>query len=258
MAEPVTLSRVSKSFTTRQSALPVLGEVSLQIPAGTFLAVLGPSGCGKSTLLRLVAGLEQPSSGAVRLGDKVVTQADPRCAVVFQEPRLFPWLTVADNVTFGARRLAERPAPDELLELVGLASFAGSHPHQLSGGMAQRAALARALIGRPEVLLLDEPFAALDALTRMQMQDLVADVFQRLRPTVVLVTHDVDEALILADRIVILGQRPATIAATIDVPLARPRDRGDVALAPLRAHVLSHFGLSHAAPAVTQALAPTH
>ncbi|MFO7168842.1 MAG: ABC transporter ATP-binding protein [Chloroflexota bacterium] len=258
MAEPVTLSHVGKSFPSRQAALPVLGDVTLSIPAGTFLAILGPSGCGKSTLLRLIAGLDQPTTGTVRLGERVVTQADPRCAVVFQEPRLFPWLTVADNVAFGARRLAERPDPAELLELVGLGSFGRALPHQLSGGMAQRAALARALIGHPEVLLLDEPFAALDALTRMQMQDLVADVFLRLRPTVVLVTHDVDEALVLADRIVILGQRPATIAATIDVPLPRPRDRGDVALAPLRAHVLSHFGLSHAAAPAAPGPAAAH
>jgi ABC-type nitrate/sulfonate/bicarbonate transport system ATPase subunit len=229
------------------------------MPAGAFTAILGPSGCGKSTLLRMIAGLERPSSGEVRLGDRAVTQADPRCAVVFQEPRLFPWLTVEQNVAFGGRRLPQPPPPDTLLGLVGLREFRRAYPHQLSGGMAQRAALARALIGGPEVLLLDEPFAALDALTRMQMQDLVADVYQRLSPTVVLVTHDVDEALILADRIVIMGRRPATIAATIDVPLPRPRDRGDVALAPLRAHILAHFGLSHTAPnaVASQRAAPT-
>jgi ABC-type nitrate/sulfonate/bicarbonate transport system ATPase subunit len=257
MAEQVTIAQVSKVFTSRQAALPVLSDVSLAIPAGGFLAVLGPSGCGKSTLLRMVAGLDQPSSGSVRLGGRVVTQADPRCAVVFQEPRLFPWLTVAENVAFGARRLKDRVSPETLLSLVGLGGFQRSYPHQLSGGMAQRAALARALIGRPEVLLLDEPFAALDALTRMQMQDLVADIHQRLRPTVVLVTHDVDEALFLADRIVILGRRPSTIAATIDVPLSRPRDRGDVAFAPLRAQVLAHFGLSHAADSAAEST-PAH
>jgi ABC-type nitrate/sulfonate/bicarbonate transport system ATPase subunit len=248
MAAQVTLQHVGKSFSGREGPLAVLHDISLPIPAGAFVAILGPSGCGKSTLLRMIAGLDQPSTGEVRLGDRPVTQADPRCAVVFQEPRLFPWLTVEQNVAFGARRLASPPPPDTLLGLVGLGDFRRAHPHHLSGGMAQRAALARALIGGPEVLLLDEPFAALDALTRMQMQDLVADVYARLRPTVVLVTHDVDEALILADRIVIMGRRPATIAATIDVSLPRPRDRGDVALAPLRAHILAHFGLSHAAP----------
>jgi ABC-type nitrate/sulfonate/bicarbonate transport system ATPase subunit len=247
MAERVSLHRVGKQFSAASGPLNVLHEVSLPIAAGQFVAILGPSGCGKSTLLRMIAGLERPTTGEVRLGERAVTQADPRCAVVFQEPRLFPWLTVERNIAFGARRLAAPPPPDELISLVGLDEFRRAFPHQLSGGMAQRAALARALIGRPEVLLLDEPFAALDALTRMQMQDLVADVCRQLRPTVVLVTHDVDEALILADRIVVLGRRPATVAATLDVPMARPRDRGDVALAPLRARILTHFGLSHAA-----------
>jgi ABC-type nitrate/sulfonate/bicarbonate transport system ATPase subunit len=134
-----------------------------------------------------------------------------------------------------------------MLALVGLSGFGRYFPHQLSGGMAQRAALARALIGRPGVLLLDEPFASLDALTRMQMQDLLADAYQKVRPTVVMVTHDVDEALYLADRIVVLGQRPASIVATIHVRQPRPRDRGDVALASLRAQILSYFGLSHGA-----------
>jgi sulfonate transport system ATP-binding protein len=258
MDEQVTLQRVSKAFSGRSGPLPVLNEISLTIPAGEFIAILGPSGCGKSTLLRMIAGLDQPSAGQVLLGERAVTKADPRCAVVFQEPRLFPWLTVEQNVAFGARRLAQPPTPDALLDLVGLGEFRQAHPHQLSGGMAQRAALARALLGGPEVLLLDEPFAALDALTRMQMQDLVADVYQRLRPTVVLVTHDVDEALILADRIVIMGRRPSTIAAIIELSLDRPRDRGNVALAPLRAQILAHFGLSHAAPAENLALSDAY
>jgi sulfonate transport system ATP-binding protein len=258
MAAQVRLQQVGKSFSGREGALPVLHDVSLPIPAGSFVAILGPSGCGKSTLLRIIAGLDRPSSGEVWLGERAVTQADPRCAVVFQEPRLFPWLTVEQNVAFGARRLANPPAPDTLLGLVGLGEFRRAHPHQLSGGMAQRAALARALIGGPEVLLLDEPFAALDALTRMQMQDLVADVYQRLQPTVVLVTHDVDEALILADRIVIMGKRPATIAATIDVPRTRPRDRGDLALVPLRTQILAHFGLSHPAARAAAAMSAAH
>ena len=248
MAESVTVSQVGKTFQTRQATVPVLHEIQLHVARGEFLAVLGPSGCGKSTLLRLIAGLDRPSAGTVRLGERVVTEVDPRCAVVFQEPRLFPWQTIAGNVAIGARRTANPTSPDELLRLVGLTGFGDAFPHQLSGGMAQRAALARALIGRPEVLLLDEPFASLDALTRMQMQDLLAEVCRTIRPTVVMVTHDVDEALFLADRIVIMGQRPASIAATVDVPLPRPRDRGDVALVPLRAKILAHFGFSHAVP----------
>ena len=249
MAEPVSVARVGKSFGAGQTALPVLHDLGLEVGSGEIVAVLGPSGCGKSTLLRLIAGLERPTAGEVRLGERLVTAVDPRCAVVFQEPRLLPWRTVAANVALGARRGTGGASPEELLDLVCLTGFGGVYPHQLSGGMAQRAALARALVGRPEVLLLDEPFASLDALTRMRMQDLLLDACTRLRPTVVLVTHDVDEALYLADRIVILGRRPAAVEATIAVPLARPRDRGDAALAPLRATILAHFGLSHAAPA---------
>ena len=248
MAEAVTLSWVSKQFRTRQTALPVLQDIQLQIASGEFVAVLGPSGCGKSTLLRLIAGLDQPTSGTVRLGERGVAEVDPRCSVVFQEPRLLPWQTIAANIGIGARRMSNPPSPEAMLGLVGLKGFGNVFPHQLSGGMAQRAALARALIGKPEVLLLDEPFASLDALTRMRMQDLLADVCREAQPTAVMVTHDVDEGLYLADRIVILGQRPASIVATIDVRLPRPRDRGDVALVPLRAKILAHFGFSHAVP----------
>lgn len=258
MAESVSISNVGKIFQTRDAAVPVLHGVRLDVKRGEFLAVLGPSGCGKSTLLRLIAGLDRPSTGSVRLGDRVVTQSDPRCAIVFQEPRLFPWKTVAANVAVGARRRRDQTgstASGRLLDLVGLAGFERSFPHQLSGGMAQRAALARALVGQPEVLLLDEPFASLDALTRLRMQDLLAETCASLRPTVVMVTHDVDEALVLADRIVVMSERPATITATIEVALPRPRDRGDAALAPLRADILGYFGFTRSQPARELALA---
>ncbi len=246
MAESVTLGRVRKTYQTQGNALTVLDDVQFHIAAGEFVAILGPSGCGKSTLLRLIAGLDQPSSGAVRLGDRVITDVDARCAVMFQEPRLFPWQTIRANIALGTRRSTQPASPTDLLGLVGLSDFSGAYPHQLSGGMAQRAALARALIGRPEVLLLDEPFAALDAFTRMQMQDVLADAARVVQPTVVMVTHDIDEALYLADRIVILGQRPASVVATISVPQPRPRDRADAALAPIRRLILSHFGFAHA------------
>ena len=249
MAEEVSLTDVAKTFRTRHTELRVLQDIDLRIGDGEFLAVLGPSGCGKSTLLRLIGGLDKPTSGSVRLGDHVVNDVDPGCSIMFQEPRLFPWLTVASNVDVGARRIKNPLSAEEMLGLVGLSGFGKSYPHQLSGGMAQRAALARALIGRPEVLLLDEPFASLDAFTRMQMQDLVAQAWERLKPTVVMVTHDVDEALYLADRIVVMGQRPSSIRATLEVPLPRPRDRGDAALTALRARILGYFGFSHAAPA---------
>jgi ABC-type nitrate/sulfonate/bicarbonate transport system ATPase subunit len=242
MAESVALARVGKQFTRGQETLPVLNHVDLQVQAGEFVAILGPSGCGKSTLLRLIAGLDRPTSGAVTLADRVVTRADPRCAVVFQEPRLFPWKTVAANVAVGARRVKEKPSTETWLERVGLTGFGGSFPHQLSGGMAQRAALARALIGHPGVLLLDEPFASLDALTRMQMQDLLADVCAQVKPTVVMVTHDVDEALHLADRIVLMSHRPSTIVSTVHLDQPHPRQGGVAPLAPIRARILAHFG----------------
>lgn len=250
MAESVALARVGKQFQrgNGDAPLPVLNHVDLQIKAGEFVALLGPSGCGKSTLLRLIAGLDQPSTGEVTLADRIVTDADPRCAVVFQEPRLFPWKTISANVAVGARRIKEKPSTVNWLERVGLTGFGKSYPHQLSGGMAQRAALARALIGHPGVLLLDEPFAALDALTRMKMQDLLADVCAQVRPTVVMVTHDVDEALHLADRIVLMSQRPSTIVSTIRLDQPRPRMRGDISLAPLRSQILTHFGFHEPQP----------
>jgi ABC-type nitrate/sulfonate/bicarbonate transport system ATPase subunit len=164
---------------------------------------------------------------------------------MFQEPRLFPWKTIAANIAVGGRRRPNPPAPEAFLSLVGLDGFGGAYPHQLSGGMAQRAALARALIGRPDVLLLDEPFGALDALTRMQMQDLLLAACRSAAPTVVMVTHDVDEALYLADRIVVMSPRPGRVLDVVRVPAARPRDRGSPLLAELRAAILARFGLAH-------------
>ena len=251
MAESVTLVRVGKAFGTGPAALPVLSELELRIAGGEFVALLGPSGCGKSTLLRLIAGLERPTAGTVRLGDRVVTDVDPRCAVVFQEPRLLPWRTIAANVALGVRRRVgaegDGASPAAMLERVGLTGFDRAYPHQLSGGMAQRAALARAPLGRPEERLLDEPFASLDALTRLRMQDLLIEACREPQPTVVMVTHDVDEALRLADRIVLLGSRPAAVAAAFPVPRLQPGEslaHHEAEIARLRAEILGHFGLS--------------
>ncbi len=254
MAELVTVANVEKRFPGRAGDLTVLHQVDLTVAPGEFLAVLGPSGCGKSTLLRLIAGLDQPSAGEIRLGGQFVTKADPRCAVVFQEPRLFPWKQVAGNVAVGARRSKDHEGSEAWLARVGLTGFAASYPHQLSGGMAQRVALARALIGDPEVLLLDEPFAALDALTRMHMQDLLADVCRQVRPTVVMVTHDVDEALHLADRIVVMGDRPSSIIADIPVDQPRPRVRGNPDLTPVRRRILALFGFQTSVEPVAAAV----
>ena len=245
MAETVTVRHVSKRFDHANGTgaeLPVLNEIDLTVRAGEFVAILGPSGCGKSTLLRLIGGLDRPTTGEIWIGDRRVVQADRQCAIVFQEPRLFPWKRVSANVAVGARRLDKRSSPEAWLDRVGLTGFEKSFPHQLSGGMAQRVALARALIGQPQVLLLDEPFASLDALTRLQMQDLLADVCATAGSTAVMVTHDADEALHLADRIVIMCHRPANVVETIPVTLPRPRHRGDPELARLRSKILAHFG----------------
>lgn len=255
MAQAVALDTVSKQFpvqTSRRDPVLVLDSVSLRASPGEIVAILGPSGCGKSTILRLIGGLDSPSGGQVIIGDRPVTTTDDRCSVVFQEPRLLPWRDVAGNVALGANRRRggtnerSRDLVARLLARVSLTEFSRSYPHQLSGGMAQRVALARGLAAEPEVLLLDEPFAALDALTRMRMQDLLVEVWSDREPTVVLVTHDVDEALYLADRIIILGgSRPASIVAEIAVPVARPRDHTDPVFFDLRARILGHFGLGH-------------
>ncbi|MCC6312398.1 MAG: ABC transporter ATP-binding protein [Thermomicrobiales bacterium] len=239
MAEAVTLSGIGKQFGSGRAAREVLAGVDLEIAPGEFVALLGTSGCGKSTVLRIIAGLDAPTAGMVRLGGRPVRDVDPRCAIVFQEPRLFPWRTVAANVALGARAKAGSVAPAAILRRVGLAGYESAWPHELSGGMAQRAARARALVGQPQVVLLDEPFAALDALNRLRMQEVLADAFGDLGPTVVMVTHDVDEAIRLADRIVLLGGQPAGVRAVHPVP-----ERGDTAGAlRLRHDILAGFGL---------------
>jgi sulfonate transport system ATP-binding protein len=249
-AVPLKISGVAKEFTASGRRHAVLAGVDLEVAAGEVVALLGPSGCGKSTLLRLAGGLDTPTAGSVIVDGEPVREYEPRCAVVFQEPRLLPWRTLARNVAFGLPRdVTGDRARDEVahwLSVVGLAGFARHRPRQVSGGMAQRAALARALARRPGVLLLDEPFAALDALTRLRMQDLLADVQREAGTTVLLVTHDVDEALHLADRVVLLGASPdgpASVRLVLDVPGARPRDRGDAGLAALRSSLLGELGV---------------
>ncbi|WP_193045560.1 ABC transporter ATP-binding protein [Mycolicibacterium baixiangningiae] len=261
---PVTLDRVTdqafavsceglgRAFTGGDGDIrPVLRDITLDIAPREIIAILGASGCGKSTLLRIVAGLDTPSAGAVRIDATPVRAYDPRCAVGFQEPRLLPWRTLAQNVALGLPRhtpaASRRETVAHLLELVGLTEFAGHRPREVSGGMAQRTSLARALARNPGVLLLDEPFGALDALTRMKMQDLLLDVHAAAPATVLLVTHDVDEALQLADRVILLGREDgvagATIQQTVVVPGRRPRDRGSAELAELRGRLLDGLGV---------------
>ena len=249
--DSVRLRGVSRSFATASGAHRVLRDVDLSIRSGEIVALIGTSGCGKSTLLREVCGLDRPDAGEILIGGRAVRSADPRCAVAFQEPRLLPWRSVRDNVRLGLPRSTPRAAGttrvEELLELVGLTDAADRRPRQISGGMAQRVSLARALARNPAVLLLDEPFGALDALTRLRMQDLLLDVHAAEPTTVVLVTHDVEEALYLADRVALIGTEAdvggSTVRSLITVPGARPRDRGDGALASLRLELLDGLGV---------------
>ncbi|MFJ3402650.1 ABC transporter ATP-binding protein [Promicromonospora sp. NPDC090134] len=254
-ALPVLLDGVSRTFAVPgradRTGRTVLSDVDLQVAPGEIVAVLGPSGCGKSTLLRQVSGLDAPTSGSVTIDGAPVVGADPRTAVAFQEPRLLPWRTLTQNVALGlppgTAKDAGRARVARLLDLVGLAASAGLRPRQVSGGMAQRASLARALARNPGVLLLDEPFGALDALTRLRMQDLLLDVHAAQPATILLVTHDVEEALYLADRVVLLrtvadGGAPS-VARIVDVPGDRPRDRAARDLAELRAELLDGLGV---------------
>lgn len=224
----VEIRTVSKSFRRAGEPTHALAAVDLSIAPGEFVCLLGPSGCGKSTLLHIVAGFIPPDSGEILVNGVAAQGPGADRCMLFQSPTLFPWLTTRDNVLFGprARRAAtaeNHRRADELLQLVGLGRFGGHYPHQLSGGMRHRAALARALINRPRVLLMDEPFAALDAITRAAMQDFLLELQERERTTIIFVTHDVEEATFLADRVAVMSPRPGRIAAITPIDLPRPR-----------------------------------
>lgn len=245
----VQISRVSHAYRSDAGTVEVLDTMTFGVDPGEFVALLGPSGCGKSTLLRLIAGLEQPVAGKVGADMVRVVGPDPSRLLVFQDPTLFPWRTVRGNVALGleTRKVGgdHRAAVDAALELVGLSAFAEARPHELSGGMAQRAALARVLVNSPSLLLLDEPFGKLDALTRMTLQGELLQLWQRGRFTTVLVTHDVEEALLLAQRVIVFGPRPARIELELDVDLEYPRHRDDPRFIALRREILAALG--HAA-----------
>jgi sulfonate transport system ATP-binding protein len=211
-------------------ALRAVGPLDLQIEHERVVGIIGPSGCGKSTLLRLLAGLDKPTEGAVRLDGREIAGPREDIGIVFQEPRLMPWLTVTENIAFGLWHLprAERDAAvAAIIEQVGLTAFAKALPKHLSGGMAQRVGIARALVLKPRLLLLDEPFGALDPLIRMKMQDHLLDLVGKNIPTVVLITHDIEEALVLSDRIVVLQGPPARVRRDVEITLPHPRRRSD-------------------------------
>ena len=242
----LSIQHVSKSFAIKGAELPVLEDVSLDIQPGEFVAIVGVSGCGKSTLLRLLAGLDSAFEGQLLYDGRPITGTDLERGLVFQDHRLFPWRTVYENVAlaFSSTKVPKDERRRRVLEQiaqVGLEGFADAYPHQLSGGMSQRAAIARALAPRPKVLLLDEPLGALDALTRLRLQQELRRLWQEEGITMVMVTHDIDEAVFLADRVVVMDPRPGRIRRIQEVRLPHPRNRGDSAFVAIRDSLLADF-----------------
>lgn len=226
------IENVSKRFA---NGFIALDDLNLTVDQGEIVSLVGTSGCGKSTLLRIISGLEYPTVGEVFIDDELINSPHPKIGLIFQEPRLMPWLTVRENVEFGLdtlpnvkfNRLERRDLVDRILERVSLTEFANTLPRQLSGGMAQRVAIARALVTKPSILLLDEPFSALDAFIRMKLQDHLLSIWDYDRPTLILVTHDIEEALVLSDRIIVLRGNPGHIHQEFIIDLPRPRKRTD-------------------------------
>ena len=226
------IENVSKRFA---NGFIALDDLNLTVAQGEIVSLVGTSGCGKSTLLRIISGLEYPTVGEVFIDDEAIHSPHPKIGLIFQEPRLMPWLTVRENVEFGLdtlpnvkfNRLERRDLVDRILERVSLTEFANTLPRQLSGGMAQRVAIARALITKPSILLLDEPFSALDAFIRMKLQDHLLSIWDYDRPTLILVTHDIEEALVLSDRVIVLRGNPGHIHQEFIIDLPRPRKRTD-------------------------------
>ncbi|PWK76688.1 ABC transporter ATP-binding protein [Aminobacter sp. AP02] len=237
------ISNVSKSYQVEGKELRVLDHINLKVAPGEFISIVGPSGCGKSTLLRLVVGLDDNYGGEILLDNKPISGTSLQRGIVFQDHRLLPWLTLEDNIDLalensGLPNAQRRRAVAEHVALVGLTGFEKVYPHQLSGGMSQRAAIARGLVSRPEILLLDEPLGALDALTRLRLQEELLRIWRAERVTMLLVTHDVEEAIYLSDRIVVMHSTPGRIASDIKVDLPWPRDRASHEFADVRREIL--------------------
>lgn len=242
----VKVSNLNKKFGAKGREISVLEDINLSVSPGEFVSVIGQSGCGKTTLLRLLASLETDFSGEILVDGKKINGPSLNRGVVFQDHRLLPWLTVENNVGLGLKKLNgedKKKIIQEHIDLVGLNGFEQSYPSHLSGGMSQRAAIARALINRPEILFLDEPLGALDALTRMHMHKEIERIWKKEKITMIMVTHDVEEALYLSDKIVIMSSRPGTIKKILPVQLPRPRDRASYDFLQLKDEVLREFHL---------------
>lgn len=241
----VKMEGLSKTFRIENETFSVLEQITLDIREGEFVCIVGKSGCGKSTLLRIIAGLEQESTGKITRNGHKITKPAIECGMVFQQARLFPWRTVEQNIAFGVPRHVDRREKKRLvqyhIDLVGLTGFEKALPKQLSGGMQQRASIARGLVNNPQILLLDEPFGALDAFTRLNLQNEVMRIWQQEKKTMILVTHDIDEAIYLADRIVVLGSNPGKIKSIIPVKLPRPRNRTNEEFGLIRKKVYGEF-----------------
>jgi ABC-type nitrate/sulfonate/bicarbonate transport system ATPase subunit len=248
----LTLRHVSKDYRSGRGTQRVLDRIDLDVAPGEFVSIVGSSGCGKSTLLRLITGLERDHEGDILMHGKPICGTSLARGIVFQEHRLLPWLTVEKNVGLGLLNApgspeSKRRAIQAHIELVHLTGSEHAHPHELSGGMAQRVAIARALINQPELLVLDEPFGALDAMTRAHLQRALVDIWSHQKATMLLVTHDVEEAIFLADRIVVMSAHPGRIKRIVNVTLPRPRDRTSAAFAAIKDDVLRDFSDSEKA-----------
>ncbi|HWO98483.1 MAG TPA: ABC transporter ATP-binding protein [Bacillus sp. (in: firmicutes)] len=239
----VSIESLNRSFFKSQQEVQALKNVNLQIKKGEFITIIGPSGCGKSTLLKIIAGLDLNFEGKVKIGQEELKGPGIKQGFIFQEHRLFPWLTVEKNIAadLSLKNPEVRRKVDELIEIVRLKGFEKSYPRELSGGMSQRVAIARALLRDPEVLLLDEPFGALDAFTRTHLQDVLLDIWQKKGTTMILVTHDLDESIYLANRVVIMSPRPGRVSKTITVDLPHPRKKANRSFQELRQQVLREF-----------------
>jgi len=246
MRTKIEVRGVSKGFTSDKGLLEVVGDVSFSVRDGEFVAIVGPSGCGKTTLLNLVAGFIRPDGGSIMIDGAPHSKPDFRGILISQQGSVFPWLTVRENLMFGLNgHPQESHLADQYAEIVGLNGFEDSYPHELSGGMLKRAELARALVVKPEILYMDEPFSALDALMSLRMRNELLRILAKERHTVMLVTHDVEEAIHLADRILVLSSRPTRIQATFEVPFSHPRKLSSAAAQDLRVAILRELGVEN-------------